>query len=259
MRAQSVVMIAPPARDAADLLQTVEDLAIEQFITQAGIEALDIAVFPRATGLDVEGGDTEAAQPSAHCMGDELGAIIGPDMLGRPMLDEQIGQHVDDVVGSEPPQRYHRQAFPAELVDDVEHPELAAVVRLILDEVVGPHVPAMLRAQPHARSIAQPESTSLRLPLRYFKTLPPPDPFDHRQADLPASVAEQRMDAAIAVPTIILGQRDDVSRQTLLVAGILRTMSLRRTMLNQNTAGPPLRYRKYATDLLDRLAATRGA
>jgi len=150
VRAQSVVMIAPPAGDAADLLQTVEDLAIEQFITQASIEALDIAVLPRAAGLDVEGGDTEAAQPSAHSMGDELGAIIGPDMLGRPMLDEQLGQHVDDVVGSEPPQRHHCQALPAELVNDVEHPELASVVRLILDEVVGPHMPAMLRAQPDA-------------------------------------------------------------------------------------------------------------
>ena len=67
------------------------------------------------------------------------------------------------------------------------------------------------------------------------------------------------MDAAIAVPTIILGQRDDVSRQTLLFGIVLRTMSLRRAMLNQNTAGPPLRYRKNAADLLDRLAATGGA
>lgn len=67
------------------------------------------------------------------------------------------------------------------------------------------------------------------------------------------------MDAAIAVPAIILGQRDDIGRQTPLVGIILRTMSLCRTMLDQNTAGPPLRYRKYATDLLDRLAATGGA
>jgi hypothetical protein len=71
-------------------------------------------------------------------------------------------------------------------------------------------------------------------------------------------MSEQRMDAAIAVPAVILGQRDDVSRQTLLVGTILRTMALRRTMLNQNTAGPPFRYRKNATDLLDRLAATGG-
>jgi len=32
--------------------------------------------------------------------------------------------------------RHRRQAFPAELVDDVEHPELASVPRLIFDEVV---------------------------------------------------------------------------------------------------------------------------
>jgi len=36
-------------------------------------------------------------------------------------------------------------------------------------------------------------------------------------------------------------------------------MSLRRTMPNQNTASPPLRYRKNATDLFDRLSATGGA
>jgi hypothetical protein len=30
-------------------------------------------------------------------------------------------------------------------------------------------------------------------------------------------------------------------------------------MLNQNTAGPPLRYRENPADLLDRLAATGGA
>src|SRR3546814_8939151 len=73
-------------------------------------------------------------------------------MLGWPMLGEQIGEDVDDVVRPEPPQRHHRQAFPAVLVDDVEHPELPAVVRLILDKVVGPHMPAVQRAQTDARS-----------------------------------------------------------------------------------------------------------
>ena len=69
-------------------------------------------------------------------------------MLRWSMLDEQIGQHIDDVVGPEPPQRHHRQALPTELVDDVEHSELASVARLILDKVIGPDMPAMLWAQP---------------------------------------------------------------------------------------------------------------
>ena len=69
------------------------------------------------------------------------------------MLDEQIGQHI---VRPEPPQRYHCQTFPVELVDDVENPVFPLVVRLIFDEVIGPHVPTMLWAQPDARSVAQP-------------------------------------------------------------------------------------------------------
>src|SRR3546814_13401195 len=64
---------------------------------------------------------------------------------------------------------------------------------------------------------------------------------------------KQSMDATIAVAAVILRQCDDVSRQPLLFGIILRMMSLRRTMLNQNTAGPSLRYRKDTTDLLDRL------
>lgn len=35
MWAQSVVMIAPPAGDAADLLKAVKDLAVEQLIRRA--------------------------------------------------------------------------------------------------------------------------------------------------------------------------------------------------------------------------------
>jgi len=56
-------------------------------------------------------------------------------------------------------------------------------------------------------------------------------------------MAEQSMDAAIAVPAIILRQRDDVGRQALLIGIVPWWMTLRRTMLTQNTAGPPLRYR----------------
>lgn len=48
------------------------------------------------------------------------------------------------------------QPFPDVLVEDAEHPVFAAVIRLILGEVVGPNMCAMLRAKPDARSVAQP-------------------------------------------------------------------------------------------------------
>jgi len=104
VRAQPVVVIAPPAGDAADLLKAVEDLAVEQFITQTGIEALDITILPGAAGLDIQGGDAETPKPFAHRMRDELGAVVGPDMLRWPMFDEQIGEDINDIVRPEPPQ-----------------------------------------------------------------------------------------------------------------------------------------------------------
>lgn len=88
---------------------------------------------------------------------------------------------------------------------------------LILDEVIGPDMPAMLWAKANARPIAQPEPAAFRLPFRTLQTLPPPDLFDYRQADLPADIAEQSMDPTIAIPAIIRRQGDDVGGQPLLV------------------------------------------
>ena len=52
------------------------------------------------------------------------------------MFDEQVGEDGQHVVGSEPSLWHQRQAFTAVLVDDVQHPGLAAVVGDVLDEVV---------------------------------------------------------------------------------------------------------------------------
>src|SRR3712207_2697472 len=55
-----------------------------------------------------------------------------------------------------------------EVVDDIEHPELAPVMGAILHEVVRPHVIAVLGPQPDTRSIGQPRSSALGLPGRHF-------------------------------------------------------------------------------------------
>ena len=61
-----------------------------------------------------------------------------------------------------------------ELVNDAEHAELPAIVGAILDEVVGPHMVAVLRPQADARSIRQPQASSLRLLGWNLQPLTPP-------------------------------------------------------------------------------------
>ena len=54
------------------------------------------------------------------------------------------------------------QPVMGELVEHVEHSILASsIVGAVLDEVIGPDMISMLRPQPDARSVGQPEPASL--------------------------------------------------------------------------------------------------
>ncbi len=52
MRPDGVVMATPALDDDLCFAQRVEDLTVEQLVTQSGIEALDVAVLPGAGRLD---------------------------------------------------------------------------------------------------------------------------------------------------------------------------------------------------------------
>ena len=53
MWADGVVVTAPAFDDDLRLFQRVEDFAVEQFVTQAGIKTFDKAVLPGAAWRDV--------------------------------------------------------------------------------------------------------------------------------------------------------------------------------------------------------------
>ena len=71
------------------------------------------------------------AEPLAHGPGRELGTVVGADVIGRLMLNEGIGEQIQDIVRSDPPTNKDGQALPAVLVDHRQHPEDFAVVRQI--------------------------------------------------------------------------------------------------------------------------------
>ena len=66
-------------------------------------------------------------------------------MSGNAPQDEQVGQNVDHIDRLELAGDTDRQAFMAELVEHVEHPVPASIVGAMLDEVIGPHMIALLR------------------------------------------------------------------------------------------------------------------
>jgi len=64
--------MVPLADDDLNLLEAVEDLAIEQFVAKLAIEAFAIAVLPGTSRFDVKCLGTDACQPAAPDLGGHL-------------------------------------------------------------------------------------------------------------------------------------------------------------------------------------------
>jgi hypothetical protein len=83
--------VAPPALDDdSGLSERVEDFAVEQLVAKARVEALDVTVLPRTAPLDVSGVGADRSDPFLHGLGHELRSVVGADVSGNAMLDEEV-------------------------------------------------------------------------------------------------------------------------------------------------------------------------
>jgi hypothetical protein len=192
-------------------------------------------------------------------LGDELRSIIRPDMPGDAPQDEEVRKNVDHINRLKLAGDTDRQAFVGELVNDIEHPISAPIVGAILDKVIGPDVIAVLRPQPDARSVGQPEPASFGLFIGDLQPLASPDALDPLVVDYSARLAQQSCDLAIAVAAVLPGKLDSIGGETLLVLTAARDLALRRAMLPERRAGATLGDMQLRSHLLDAGTATRGA
>src|SRR6185436_13254862 len=195
---------------------------------------------PRAAPLDVGGLGTDSRDPVLHCLGDELRSVVGPDVNGNAPQDEQVGQNIDHSDRLELAGDTDRQTFMGELVEHVEHPILASIVGAVLDKVVGPDMIALLRAQPNARSVGQPQPAALGLLRWDLQPLTSPDTLDPLVVNYPARLPQQFGDLAIAVAAVLPGKLDNIGRETLLVVTTARDLALCRAMLPERRTGATL-------------------
>jgi len=108
---------------------------------------------------------------------------------------------------------------------------------LSLDEVEAPNVVAMPGAQPDARSVGQPEPTSLGLLLRDFQPLATPDALNPILSHINPALVEQRRHPAIAVTAILRSKFDDVVGQLIFLGLSRGNVSLRPSRLPEDPAG----------------------
>ncbi len=181
-------------------------------------------------------------------------------MLRDATQDEEIREQVDDVDGFQLPGDTNGQTFMCELVDHVEHPVFPALMRAILDEVVGPNMVRPLGAKTDAGSIREPQPAALGLLGGNFQPLAPPDALDPFVVDDPAGGRSQKLrDLPIAIAAIPAGEFNDVGSQPFLVISPRWNAALRRTVLSEHTADPSFGHIQLGSNMVDAGAATRGA
>lgn len=127
------------------------------------------------------------------------------------------------------------------------------------DKVVGPDVVPVFRSQSDARSIVQPESSSLRLLLRNLKSFTSPDAFNSLVVDAPPRCVEQCRDPAVTVPAVLGCQVDDLPGEIILVIWNIELATLRGPWLSQDSTGGTFTDPQSLPYVFNALAATRRA
>lgn len=70
-------------------------------IVELAVEALAVAVLPGRSWRDEQGLDPKPAEPMTDRLGDELRSIVRADVLRWPLLQEQLCQHMQDILAVE--------------------------------------------------------------------------------------------------------------------------------------------------------------
>jgi len=118
---------------------------------------------------------------------------------------------------------------------------------------------ALLRPQPDARSVGQPEPAALGLLMGDLQPLALPNTLDPLVVDCPARLAQQFGDLAIAITAVLPSKLDNIGGEALLVLTTARDLALRRAMLPERRTGATLGDMQLRSDLLNAGTATRGA
>ena len=86
-----VVRPTPVLQYHAGLGQRPQLLTVQALLTQPGVEALDIAVLPRAAGVDVDRLNLVLRQPCTQVVLDEFAAVVASDVLASDLQSLSLG------------------------------------------------------------------------------------------------------------------------------------------------------------------------
>ena len=97
----------PPLLDHdACFLHGREFFAVQALIAEFAVEALHVAILPRAAWLDVRRAYIDRVKELTHSTCNEFWTVVTPNELWNTPNREQVNQHVDKVVTAQLPANF---------------------------------------------------------------------------------------------------------------------------------------------------------
>ena len=121
MRPEGVVLPAVVLDDHAGFGEGPELLPIKTFVPESSVEALHIAVLPRAAGFDVDRLDPVLGEPLLHRLGDELAPVVASQQCRGPMLLDRPAHPLQNITALEGSICSKHMAFAGVFIKDGEH------------------------------------------------------------------------------------------------------------------------------------------
>ena len=143
------------------LFDAVDDVLVQPFVPDRADVALDVSVLLRLAWLDVRQGDAVLFSPIQQRGTDLFRAVIHADGLGLALPLDDVVQAAGDPLCRQGKVHLDAQTFAVEVVQHVQQPERAAVLKPIGHEIHGPWSYSAAQARPEHP--APPSSTASRL------------------------------------------------------------------------------------------------
>src|SRR4051794_22748202 len=190
-------MAAPRADHDPSLFQAVEDLQLQALVPEFPVEALAVAVLPRAARGDIQGLRPKLLQPRAKSLGDHLGAVVTANMLRHAMAEHRVRQGLQHPKAVDAPLHLQGQALARVSVDERQNAQAAPVMGVAFHKIEAPDMVGPLRAETNAGAVVEPQPTAWPMLLGHLEPLTAPDALNPVLAHMPACDLQQSGDAAI--------------------------------------------------------------
>ena len=122
-----VVLIAPPFDEHLGLLQSIEDLSIQELVSQSTVERFNVSVFPRTARLNEESFHADLFEPLPNGFSCELRSVVGANVVWDTTFTEKKIERIQDVLTVQPASDFDCKTLSSELIHDGQQPKGATL------------------------------------------------------------------------------------------------------------------------------------